>query len=290
MTFILQLFNGLQLGSIYALIALGYTLVYGISKLINFAHGDILMIGGYVIYFTIPFFINNGLPVWFSILPAIIFCMILGVLIEKIAYKPLRNSPRIASLITAIGVSLLLQNSVMKFIGTGAVTVSPIFKVKKIFGLNANLVITVITTMLLLFLVGLYIGKGKHGKAILATSEDYDAARLVGINVNTAISLTFMIGSAVAAVGSLLYVAQYSQISPTMGSMLGIKAFVAAVLGGIGSMKGAVLGGILLGIVENLTRAYVSSQLADAFVFGILIIVLLFKPTGIFGKSMKEKV
>lgn len=290
MTFILQLFNGLQLGSIYALIALGYTLVYGISKLINFAHGDILMIGGYVIYFTIPFFINKGLPVWFSILPAIIFCMILGVLIEKIAYKPLRNSPRIASLITAIGVSLLLQNSVMKFIGTGAVTVSPIFKVKKIFGLNANLVITVITTMLLLFLVGLYIGKGKHGKAILATSEDYDAARLVGINVNTAISLTFMIGSAVAAVGSLLYVAQYSQISPTMGSMLGIKAFVAAVLGGIGSMKGAVLGGILLGIVENLTRAYVSSQLADAFVFGILIIVLLFKPTGIFGKSMKEKV
>ncbi|WBW50509.1 branched-chain amino acid ABC transporter permease [Peptoniphilus equinus] len=290
MTFLLQLLNGLQLGSIFALIALGYTMVYGISKLINFAHGDILMWGGYIIYFTIPFFISMGLPLWLSVVPAILFCMALGGVIEKIAYKPLRNSPRIASLITAIGVSLLLQNIVMKYIGTGALTIPKIFKANPNLPVSVNFIITVVTTAVLLTLLMLYMNKSKYGKAILATSEDYDAARLVGINVNTSISLTFVIGSAVAAVGSLLYVAQYAQITPTMGSMLGIKAFVAAVLGGIGSIPGAVLGGFLLGIVENLTRAYISSQLADAFVFGILVVVLLVKPTGIFGKTMKEKV
>ena len=246
MEFLLQIINGLQIGSIYALVSLGYTMVYGIAQLINFAHGDIIMIGAYVSLFSIPALSSMGLPVWVSVIPAIIICAIVGCLAERIAYRPLRNSPRISNLITAIGVSLFIENVFMK--------------------------------------------KTKYGKAMIATSQDYSASALVGINVDRTIQLTFAIGSGLAAVAAVLYVSAYPQIQPLMGSMLGIKAFVAAVLGGIGILPGAVMGGFILGIVESLTRAYLSSQLADAFVFSILIIVLLFKPTGILGKNVKEKV
>ncbi len=292
--FILQIINGLQLGSIYALVALGYTMVYGIAKLINFAHGDILMVGSYVALFSIPLLNSMGLPVWASVLPAVIFCTILGTLIERLAYKPLRHSPRISALITAIGVSLLLQNLAMKYIGTGAKPFPSVFEQEPFqigeLSLNFNIFITIVVTILLTILLQLFMKKTKYGKAMVATSEDATAAKLVGINIDTAISLTFAIGSALAAVGSILYLSSYPQIQPTMGSMLGIKAFVAAVLGGIGIIPGAVLGGFILGIVEALTMAYISTQLRDAFVFGILIIVLLVKPTGLLGKNKREKV
>lgn len=291
---ILQIISGLQLGSIFALVALGYTMVYGIAKLINFAHGDILMVGAYVALATTPTLISMGLPIWLSVLPAIIFCAILGMVIEKVAYTPLRNSPRISNLITAIGVSLLLQNVVMKFIGADPKPFPRVFTQKPfdVFGIKINFsfIVTVLVTALLTFLLQMFLRKTKFGKAMRATSEDYSASKLVGINVNHTISLTFGIGSALAAVGSILYLSLYPQLAPDMGSMLGIKAFVAAVLGGIGNIPGAVLGGVILGLVESLTKAYISSQLADAFVFGILIVVLLVKPTGILGKNVKEKV
>lgn len=289
-----QIINGLQLGSIFALIALGYTMVYGIAQLINFAHGDILMIGAYVALFCVPALTSAGLPIWLSVIPAVIFCAILGMVIEKVAYTPLRNSPRISNLITAIGVSLLLQNVVMTFIGPNPVAFPKVFNVAplNIFGLKINfsIIITITVTLALTVLLQFFLRKTKFGKAMRATSEDYGASKLVGINVNHAISLTFAIGSGLAAVGSLLYLSAYPQLDPTMGSMMGIKAFVAAVLGGIGNIPGAVIGGIILGLVEALTKAYISSQLADAFVFGILIIVLLVKPTGILGENIKEKV
>ncbi|WP_100065796.1 branched-chain amino acid ABC transporter permease [Miniphocaeibacter massiliensis] len=291
---ILQIINGLQIGSIYALVSLGYTMVYGVAKLINFAHGDILMIGSYVSLFSIPMLNSMGLPIWLAVIPAVVFCAILGMLIEKVAYTPLRNSPRISNLITAIGVSLLLQNLVMTFIGPNPQSFPKVFNVEplKVAGLSINfsVIITILVTAALTVLLQLFLRKTKFGKAIRATSQDEGAAKLVGINVNHAISLTFAIGSALAAVGSILYLSAYPKLEPTMGSMLGIKAFVAAVLGGIGNIPGAVLGGVILGLVEALTTAYISSQLADAFVFGILIIVLLVKPTGILGQNIKEKV
>ncbi|MDL2310786.1 branched-chain amino acid ABC transporter permease [Peptostreptococcaceae bacterium OttesenSCG-928-C18] len=291
---ILQIINGLQIGSIYALVSLGYTMVYGVAKLINFAHGDILMVGAYVSLASVPVLNSAGLPIWLAVIPAVLFCAILGMVIEKVAYSPLRNSPRISNLITAIGVSLLLQNLVMTFIGPNPVSFPKVFKAKpfKLGGLpiNVSIIITILTTVILTILLQLFLRKTKFGKAIRATSQDEGASKLVGINVNHAISLTFAIGSGLAAVGSVLYLSAYPQLSPTMGSMMGIKAFVAAVLGGIGNIPGAVLGGVILGLVEALTTAYISSQLADAFVFGILIIVLLVKPTGILGKNIKEKV
>ena len=294
MTFLTQVLNGLQLGSIYALVALGYTMVYGIAKLINFAHGDILMVGSYVALFSIPLLNSFGLPVWASVIPAVIFCTILGTLIERLAYKPLRNSPRISALITAIGVSLLLQNLAMKYIGTGAKPFPSAFNRPPIMvgglSINFNVFVTILVTVALTILLQLFMKKTKYGKAMVATSEDPVAAKLVGINNDTAISLTFAIGSALAAVGSVLYLSSYPQIQPTMGGMLGIKAFVAAVLGGIGIIPGAVIGGFILGIIEAMTMAYISTALRDAFVFGILIIVLLVKPTGLLGKNSREKV
>lgn len=295
MEFLLQIVNGLQIGSIYALVSLGYTMVYGIAQLINFAHGDIIMIGAYVSLFSIPLFSSFGLPVWVTVIPAIIVCVIVGCLAEKIAYRPLRNSPRISNLITAIGVSLFLENIFMKVFSPNTRSFPKIFNQSPIsFGNGVNIsfgaVVTIFITLILSIGLQLFMKKTKYGKAMIATSQDYAASELVGINVDRTIQLTFAIGSGLAAVGSVLYVSAYPQIQPLMGSMLGIKAFVAAVLGGIGILPGAVLGGFLLGIVESLTRAYLSSQLADAFVFSILIIVLLFKPTGILGKNVKEKV
>lgn len=294
MEFLLQIFNGLQIGSIYALVSLGYTMVYGIAQLINFAHGDIIMIGAYVSLFSIPIFNRFGLPVWTTVIPAIIICALIGCIAEKVAYRPLRNSPRISNLITAIGVSLFIENIFMKVFTPNTRSFPKVFTQSPfILGkaqISFGAVVTIVLTILLSIALHLFMKNTKYGKAMIATSQDYAASRLVGINVDKTIQLTFAIGSGLAAVGSVLYVSAYPQIQPLMGSMLGIKAFVAAVLGGIGILPGAVLGGFILGIIESLTRAYLSSQLADAFVFAILIIVLLFKPTGILGKNLKEKV
>lgn len=294
MEWLLQLLNGLQIGSIYALVSLGYTMVYGISKLINFAHGDIIMIGAYTSLFSVPFFVSLGLPLWMTILPSVIVCVVLGVLIERICYRPLRHSPRISNLITAIGVSLLLQNVMMKLFTPNSRPFPKVF-VREPLGIGGirisySVVVTVVVTLLLYVLLVWFMKKSKFGRALLASSENNTASQLIGIDVNQMILLTFAIGSGLAAVASLFYVATYPQVQPLMGSMLGIKAFVAAVLGGIGVLPGAVLGGFILGIVETLTRAYISSQLADAIVFGILIVVLLVKPAGLLGKEYREKV
>lgn len=294
MEFLLQIINGLQIGSIYALVSLGYTMVYGIAQLINFAHGDIIMVGAYTSLFSIPIFQKMGFPIWATIFPAMIICALLGMLTEKIAYRPLRNSPRISNLITAIGVSLFLENIFMKLFTPNTRAFPKVFSHTsiQIFGVSFNYgsMVTILLTLALSIGLHFFMKNTKYGKAMLATSEDYGAANLVGINVNLTIQLTFAIGSALAAIASVLYVSAYPQVQPLMGSMLGIKAFIAAVLGGIGILPGAVIGGFILGIIESLTRAYLSSQLADAFVFGILIVVLLVKPTGILGKNSKEKV
>ena len=295
MGFILQIINGLSLGSIYALVALGYTMVYGIALLINFAHGEIIMIGAYTVVFSTTLCLAKiGAPLWLSIIPAVILCTILGLFIERVAYRPLRNSPRISNLITAIGVSLFLQNIVMLFFGAGAMSTQSLFKTQivKLGSLEIPFIslITIVITAILTVALQYFMTRTKMGKALIATSEDSKAAQLVGINVDNAMVLTFGIGSALAGVAAVLYMGTYAQAQPLMGSMLGIKAFTAAVIGGIGLVPGAVVGGLLLGIVEALTRAYLSSKLADAIVFSILIIVLLIKPTGLLGKNVKEKV
>lgn len=295
MGFILQIINGLSLGSIYALVALGYTMVYGIALLINFAHGEIIMIGAYTVVFSTTLCLAKiGAPLWLSIIPAVILCTILGLFIERVAYRPLRNSPRISNLITAIGVSLFLQNIVMLFFGAGAMSTQSLFKTQivKLGSLEIPFIslITIVITAILTVALQYFMTRTKMGKALIATSEDSKAAQLVGINVDNAMVLTFGIGSALAGVAAVLYMGTYAQSQPLMGSMLGIKAFTAAVIGGIGLVPGAVIGGLLLGIVEALTRAYLSSKLADAIVFSILIIVLLIKPTGLLGKNVKEKV
>lgn len=294
MSFILQILIGLQIGSIYALVALGYTMVYGIAKLINFAHGEIIMVGSYVALFSIPTLTAMGMPIYLTIIPAIIICIILGITIERVAYKPLRNSPRISNLITAIGMSLLLQNLFMKFF-TPSVRPFPKVFLQEPFKIGGatiafGTVMTIVITAILTIALQLFMKKTKYGKALIATSEDLGAAKLVGINADTTMTMTFALGSALAGVAAVLYVAAYPQVFPLMGSMLGIKAFTAAVLGGIGLIPGAVLGGVILGIIEALTRAYLSSALADALVFGVLIIVLLAKPTGLLGKNEREKV
>ena len=295
MNFLLKLLNGLQIGSIYALVALGYTMVYGIALLINFAHGEIIMIGAYTTVFTIQLLLAQAnLPYFLAIIPTIIVCTLVGILIERFAYKPLRNSPRISNLITAIGVSLLLQNIMMRVFGAQPQAVPKIFDFPAVdfFGayISVSTLVTIITTTVLTILLQLFMKRTKYGKAMVATSQDYGAAALVGINVDSTLTMTFAIGSALAGVASLLYVSSYPQAQPLMGSMLGIKAFTAAVVGGIGLIPGAVLGGLILGIVEALTKAFISSRLSDAIVFGLLILVLLIKPGGLLGEDRQEKV
>lgn len=295
MDFISQLFNGLQLGSIYALVALGYTMVYGIAKLVNFAHGDIIMVGSYVISIFIQVMaISLGMPLWLSFIPAVIVCTLLGVTIERVAYRPLRNSSPVSLLITTIGVSLFLQNLFVKIFTSSARPIPAIFDNKSLdFGsvhLSFATIVTIVSTIILTYILHLFINNTKEGKSMIAVSEDYGASELVGINVNKVMSMTFAIGSALAGIASLLYVSSYPQIQPFMGSMLGIKAFTAAVLGGIGSIPGAVIGGLILGMIEVLTRAYLSSAYADAIVFMVLILVLLIQPNGLLGKMDKEKV
>ncbi len=290
-TILRQIINGLQSGSIYALVALGYSMVYGIIMLLNFAHGDIIMIGAYIAWLCMARFALN--PV-FAILFAILGCVLLGVSIEKIAYKPLRNSPRISLLITAIGISFLLENAAQMIFGAGAQVIPPFFTVP-----NASIgqveipgtaIVTVAVTALSMFALTLLIQKTKMGKAMRAVSEDTGAAQLMGININRTISFTFAIGSALAGIGSVLYCTAYPQATATMGSMLGLKAFVAAVLGGIGSIPGAMIGGFAIGLAEALVSAAGLSVWKDGVVFAILIVVLLVKPTGILGRSMSEKV
>ena len=290
--FIAQLINGISIGSIYALVALGYTMVYGIVKLINFAHGDVIMVGAYTMYFLVR---RMGLPFLPSVVVAMIACAILGVTMDKIAYKPLRKASRLSALITAIGVSLFLQNSFLVFIGSSPrpfPALSAPGHVQIFGGVTASnlTVITIVVSILMMGMLQLIVKKTRAGKAMRAVSEDSGAAALMGVNVNTTIAITFALGSALAAVGSALYASTFPLVDPFMGMMLGLKAFVAAVVGGIGIIPGAMLGGLLLGIAESLTAAYISSQLVDAVVFSMLIIVLLFKPAGLMGKATGEKV
>ena len=289
--FIEQLINGLRTGSIYALIAIGYTMVYGIAKMINFAHGDIIMVGAYALYFSISVL---GLPVPVALVITVIVCAVLGVVIEKVAYKPLRSAPPLAVLITAIGMSFFLQSASLLIFGPTPIpfqyvipnvniSVGPVV-------ISSITVVTLIVTAIAMILLTLCVNKTKMGSAMRAVSEDKGAAELMGINVNSTISLTFAIGSALAAVAGVLYICQYQSMKPTLGALPGIKAFVAAVLGGIGSIPGAMLGGILLGLIESVSKAYISTELADAIVFGVLIVVLLFRPSGLLGKKKIVKV
>lgn len=292
--FLQQLINGIQIGSIYALVALGYTMVYGIVKLINFAHGDFIMVGSYVALFSIPFLAQMGAPAWLCIGTAVVVCSLLGVVVERVAYKPLRKSSRISALITAIGVSLFLQNLVLVLFTSNPRSFPAVFHLPSLdmggLKLDGQTVFTIVLSVVCMIALEFFVRKTKMGKAMRAVSENEGAARLMGINVNNTISLTFAIGSGLAAVAAVMYCSSYPVVEPYMGSLFGLKAFVAAVLGGIGLIPGAMLGGFIIGIVEALTKAYISTALADAVVFGILILVLLVKPTGVLGKNVGEKV
>ena len=291
MSFISYLLNGISLGSVYAIIALGYTMVYGIAKMLNFAHGDVIMIGCYIVFTMMT---TMGLNPIVSILAAIVGCTVLGVVIEKIAYKPLRKASPLAVLITAIGVSYFLQNLALIIFGadtksfTSVVNMEPLRLAGGKLVISGVTIVTVIACIVIVLALMTFIKKTKAGQAMLAVSEDKDAAQLMGVNVNKTISLTFAIGSGLAAIAGVLLCSAYPILYT--GSMPGIKAFTAAVFGGIGSVPGAFIGGILLGVIEILGRAYVSSQLSDAIVFAVLILVLLIKPTGILGKPIHEKV
>lgn len=293
MQFLSYLINGISLGSVYALIALGYTMVYGIAKMLNFAHGDVIMIGSYVIFFAFGSF---GLNPIVSVLLSMVVCTILGVTMERVAYRPLREAPSLAVLITAIGVSYLLQQ-VAQLLWTSnpknfksVVSLQPIKLFDGQLTISAETLVTILACILIMVVLTLFINHTSAGHAMLAVSEDRGAAQLMGINVNATISLTFAIGSALAAVAGPLMCSSYPTLMPTTGAMPGIKAFVAAVFGGIGSIPGAFLGGILLGIIENLSKAYISTQLSDAIVFVVLIVVLIVKPTGLLGKKVNVKV
>lgn len=293
MDFISYLIKGISLGSVYSIIALGYTMVYGIAKMLNFAHGDVIMIGGFIIFTAMS---TMGLSPWIAVLLAVIICTVLGITIERIAYKPLRKASSLAVLITAIGVSYLLQNVALLIFGADAKSFSSVIAVPALKLAGGRLTIsgeTLVTIPLcIIIMIGLstFVKKSRIGRGMVAVSEDKDAAVLMGVNVNKTIAITFAIGSALAAIASVLMFSSYPSLTSTSGAMPGIKAFVAAVFGGIGSIPGAMIGGILLGIIEILSRAYISSQLADAIVFLILILVLLIKPTGILGKKIHEKV
>lgn len=295
MYFIVQLINGLQMGAIYALIALGYTMVYGIIKLINFAHGDLMMVASYMLLLAVT---SWQLPLFIAIPLAMLITAVLGVIIERIAYRPLRNASRLSALISAIGVSLLLQNVMMLIFTPTPRRFPDLISGLPSLTLGTNRIslmapTSILLALALMILLQLFVSGTKTGKAMRAVSEDMKAAQLMGINVNRIISITFAIGSALAAFAAVLFLFAYPQVDPYLGAMPGIKAFIAAVLGGIGIIPGAMLGGFLLGVIESLSRAYIPSgysQLADAVVFGVLILVLLFMPAGLLGKQVREKV
>ncbi len=291
--FLSYLINGISLGSVYAIIALGYTMVYGIAKMLNFAHGDVIMIGAYISFCATQYM---GMPAIVSVLMAMAVCTVLGIVIEGLAYRPLRQAASLAVLITAIGVSYFLQNMALLIWGANPKSFSSVFDVGSISLFSGKLLIssetilTVLANIVIMIALTLFTGKTKIGKAMRAVSEDKGAAELMGINVNATISMTFAIGSALAAIAGVLLCSAYPTLQPTTGSMPGIKAFTAAVFGGIGSIPGAMIGGLLLGVIEILGKAYVSTELGDAFVFAVLIVVLLVKPTGLLGKQVHEKV
>ena len=292
MIFLDHLINGLSLGSIYAIIALGYTMVYGIAKMLNFAHGDVIMIGAYIAFCGLQYW---GIPPVLAILLAMVFCTVLGVTIEGFAYRPLRQATSLAVLITAIGMSYLLQNIALMIWGANPKSFPTTFINGSNFRLgqlniSSATLFTIAANIIIMVTLTLFTSKTKLGKAMRCVSEDRGAAELMGINVNRTISLTFAIGSALAAIAGVLLCSSYPILQPTTGSMPGIKAFTAAVFGGIGSIPGAMLGGILLGVIEIFGKAYISTELGDAIVFAVLIIVLLVKPAGLLGKPMREKV
>ena len=294
MSFITYLINGISLGSVYAIIALGYTMVYGIAKMLNFAHGDVIMIGAYTVLTLLT---GAGVNPFLAVLIGMATCTALGMTIEKIAYKPLRGaSSSLAVLITAIGVSYFLQNIALLVFGADAksfvnvITVPALTLADGELVISGTTIVTIIACIVIMCALTLFVNKTKPGRAMRAVSEDRGAAQLMGINVNATISLTFAIGSGLAAVAGVLMCSAYPSLTPYTGAMPGIKAFVAAVFGGIGSIPGAMVGGILLGVIQNLGTAYISSQVADAIVFAVLIVVLLVKPTGLFGKNIQEKV
>ena len=293
MVFLSHLINGISLGSIYAIIALGYTMVYGIAKMLNFAHGDVIMIGAYVCFCTTSYL---NLPPFAGILLAVVICTLLGVVIERLAYKPLRQAPALAVLITAIGVSYFLQNAALLLFGADTKSFSSVVSLPSLkladgaLTISGTTIVTVLACVVIMIALMMFIKKTKAGQAMLAVSEDKDAAQLMGVNVNATISLTFAIGSALAAIAGVLLCSYSPVLQPTTGSMPGIKAFTAAVFGGIGSIPGAMLGGVLLGVIEQLSKTYISTLWADAIVFGVLIIVLLVRPAGILGKQTREKV
>jgi branched-chain amino acid transport system permease protein len=296
-TFIQTTIVGLRLGSIYALIALGYTMVYGIIRLINFAHGDFIMVGGYAIIFITGIMTALGLPIWVSVIPAILICAMVGMGTEIIAYRPVRRTgTAMTALITAIAVSLMLENMAQAIpaIGPNPKVASRIFPSGGITIGSVTMewatILTIVVGALVMLALYAFTQKTKLGRAMRCVSEDKEAAALMGINVNRTILLTFAIGSGLSAVAALMYMAQYPKIYTTMGSLLGLKAFVAAVLGGIGILPGAMIGGVVIGLVESFTTTYVSSSLADTFVFLILIVVLIIKPAGLLGKNVGEKV
>ena len=283
------LINGISLGSVYAIIALGYTMVYGIAKMLNFAHGDVIMIGGYVAFCTSTYWGWSPIPATFFAV-----CTLLGIVIEKLAYKPLRSATSLAVLITAIGVSYFLQNAALliwtsnpksfpNFVGLGNLTMGDV-------SISGTAIVTILANIVIMIILTLFTNKTKVGKAMRAVSEDQGAAQLMGINVNRTISVTFAIGSGLAAIAGILLCSAYPTLMPTTGSMPGIKAFTAAVFGGIGSIPGAMIGGLLLGVIEIFGKAYISTQLSDAIVFAVLIIVLIVRPTGLLGKKITEKV
>ena len=293
LSFLSNLINGISLGSVYAIIALGYTMVYGIAKMLNFAHGDVIMIGAYISFCVTQYL---KLPAWLSVLAAMFVCTLLGMTIERLAYKPLRSAPSLAVLITAIGMSYLLQNLALLIWGSNPKSFTSIISFGPVRLFDGQLIIsdvaivTVLACILIMLALTWVTGKTRMGKAMRAVSEDKGAAQLMGVNVNRTISVTFAIGSALAAIAGVLLCSAYPTLMPTTGSMPGIKAFTAAVFGGIGSIPGAMLGGILLGIIEIFGKSYISTELGDAIVFAILIVILLVKPAGLLGKKIREKV
>lgn len=292
--FIQSLINGLNQGAIYALIALGYTMVYGIIRMINFAHGDFIMVGAYTLFYTVPLMIHYGMPPWIAVVAAITVCVLVGVLVERIAYRPVRNAGSISALITALAMSLFLENLAMVVFGANPKSVTAIFTLPYVEILGAKLqwkyLLTIAIGIVIMVGLQLFIKNTRLGKAMRAVPQDKEASLLMGINVNKIITTTFAIGSGLAAVAALMYCSTYPRCTTDMGSMMGLKAFIAAVLGGIGSIPGAMVGGIIVGLVEIFVKVYVAPGWYEAITYSLLIFVLLIKPSGILGKNIGEKV
>lgn len=292
--FIQSIVNGLNQGAIYALIALGYTMVYGIIRMINFAHGDFIMVGAYTLFYTIPLMIGAGMPAWMAVGIAVVVCIVIGVMVEVIAYRPVRKSGSMSALITALAMSVFLENLAMVLFGANPKSVPAIFNLPSIDFLGAKLQLKYLLTLaigvVIMIALQLFVKHTKLGKAMRAVPQDKQAATLVGIKVNSIITTTFAIGSGLAAVAALMYCSTYPRCTTDMGSMMGLKAFIAAVLGGIGVIPGAMIGGLIVGLIEIFVKVYIAPGWYEAITYGILIVVLLVKPSGILGKNVGEKV